>query len=479
MTRTLAEWLSYQERTHPRDIELGLERVRAVWEAMGSPRPAPIVITVGGTNGKGSTVALIEGMLRAAGYRTGCYTSPHLLRYNERIRIDGDDAADEALVASFERIEEARRDIPQTYFEFGTLAAIDLMARASLDVAILEVGLGGRLDAVNIIDADVAVITTIDLDHQDWLGGDRDSIGREKAGIARAGKPAIVGELAPPAGLLDALRGLGAQVIKAGDDYTTAGVGAASSAMGAGVGAASAAIPRQRGSVSQAPIAAEAAPTRASLASGEAPTGAQPSGAGLGGNHWRWAHRDGTVLDLPLPSLDAPVQVANAATAIAAIHALGSRLDVSPKAIRDALAHVRVSGRLQQIGEHPRTLVDVGHNPQAARALAAWIDAVPAAGRIFAVYGALADKDVAGVIEAMGRRVDRWFLAGLDRDTPRGLPADAVAASLAAVLPGAAAQPYPNVAEAWAAARAAAGDEDTVLLFGSFFVASAALSASM
>ncbi|HXO69356.1 MAG TPA: cyanophycin synthetase, partial [Bradyrhizobium sp.] len=189
--------------------------------------------------------------------------------------------------------------------------------------------------------------------------------------------------------------------------------------------------------------------------------------------------RDGTVLDLPLPSLDAPVQVANAATAIAAIHALGSRLDVSPKAIRDALAHVRVSGRLQQIGEHPRTLVDVGHNPQAARALAAWIDAVPAAGRIFAVYGALADKDVAGVIEAMGRRVDRWFLAGLDRDTPRGLPADAVAASLAAVLPGAAAQPYPNVAEAWAAARAAAGDEDTVLLFGSFFVASAALSASM
>src|SRR3954464_14534803 len=161
--RSLAEWLSYQQRTHPRDIELGLDRVRAVWEAMGAPRPAPIVITVGGTNGKGSTVAMLESMLRAAGYRVGCYTSPHLMRYNERIRLDGIDAGDEAIVPSFERIEAARGDIPQTYFEFGTLAAIDLMWRADLDVAVIEVGLGGRLDAVNIVDADVAVVTTIDL----------------------------------------------------------------------------------------------------------------------------------------------------------------------------------------------------------------------------------------------------------------------------------------------------------------------------
>ncbi|MGF6709679.1 dihydrofolate synthase/folylpolyglutamate synthase [Luteibacter sp. W1I16] len=432
MTRTLAEWLAYQERTHPRDIALGLERVRAVWEVMGAPHPAPIVITVGGTNGKGSTVALLEGMLRAAGYRTGCYTSPHLLRYNERIRIEGEDASDETLVASFERIEAARGDIPQTYFEFGTLAAIDLMARASLDVAVLEVGLGGRLDAVNIIDPDVAVVTTVDLDHQDWLGGDRDSIGREKAGIARAGRPAIVGEPAPPAGLLQALRDIGADIVRAGEAFT----------------------------VTTAPsaLAAEAAPTRA------APT------------DWRWTHRDGTVLDLPWPALDAPVQITNAATAIAAIHALGSRVDVSPEAIRRALEQVRVAGRLQRIAERPRTLVDVGHNPQAARALAAWLDAEPSAGRVFAVYGALADKDVAGVVAALGRRIDGWFLAGLERDTPRGLPADAIAATLAAVLPDAAAQAFPDVARAWAAARAAAGDEDTVLLFGSFFVAGAALS---
>jgi dihydrofolate synthase/folylpolyglutamate synthase len=423
MTRTLAEWLGYQESTHPRDIELGLDRVRRVWEAMGAPRPAPIVITVGGTNGKGSTVALIEGMLRGAGYRVGCYTSPHLLRYNERIRLDGVDATDDALVASFERIEAARGAIPQTYFEFGTLAAIDLMSRARLDIAVLEVGLGGRLDAVNIVDADVAVVTTIDLDHQDWLGGDRDSIGREKAGIARAGRPVVVGEWQPPTGLLDALRDIGASVIRAGVAYTTD----------------------------------------------------QPDGQG----EWRWRQQDGTTLDLPRPGLDAPVQVENAATAIAAIFALGSRVDVPPDAMRRALRDVRVPGRLQRIAEHPLTLVDVGHNPQAARALADWLDATPHRGRVRAVYGALADKDVGGVIGALGTRVDHWYVAGLDRDSPRGLPASAVTATLAAVLPGAAGDAFPDVEAAWQAARADAGPDDVLLLFGSFFVAGAALSHRM
>jgi dihydrofolate synthase/folylpolyglutamate synthase len=423
--RSLAEWLSYQERTHPRDIELGLDRVRAVWENMGSPRPAPIVITVGGTNGKGSTVAFLEGMLRAAGYRVGCYTSPHLLRYNERVRVDGTDAADDALVASFERIEAARGAIPQTYFEFGTLAAIDLMARASLDVAVIEVGLGGRLDAVNIIDADVAVITTIDLDHQDWLGGDRDSIGREKAGIARAGRPAIIGERTPPTGLMDALRGLGAEVVARGHAFSADEV--------AGEGAAA-----ERG--------------------------------------WRWSHGDGTVLDLPHPRLDAPVQIDNAATAIAAIHALGARVDVPPDAIHRALIGVHVPGRLQRIADRPLTLVDVGHNPQAARALAAWLDATPRRGKVRAVYGALADKDIGGVIEALVDRIDHWYLAGLERDTPRGLPSGVLAAALAGVRPAAAGQSFDDVGAAWEAARAEAGDDDVLLLFGSFFVASAALS---
>jgi dihydrofolate synthase/folylpolyglutamate synthase len=418
--RTLAEWLSYQERTHPREIELGLDRVRAVWQAMGAPRPAPIVITVGGTNGKGSTVAFLEGMLRAAGYRVGCYTSPHLLRYNERVRLEGEDASDDALIASFERIETARGAIPQTYFEFGTLAAIDLMARAALDVAVIEVGLGGRLDAVNIVDADVAVVTTIDLDHQDWLGSDRDSIGREKAGIARTGRPAVIGERKPPAGLLDALHGIGAEVIANGDAF---------------------------------------------------------SASAIAGEHtWRWSHRDGSVLDLPVPGLDAPVQIDNAATAIAAIHALGARVDVSAEAIRQALPGVRVPGRLQRIAEHPLTLVDVGHNPQAARALAAWLEATPRRGQVRAVYGALADKDVGGVIGALADRVDHWYLAGLERDTPRGLPVEALAAMLAAVRPEAAGRSFIDVGSAWEAARADAADDDVVLLFGSFFVAAAALA---
>ncbi|KAF1008557.1 MAG: Dihydrofolate synthase/folylpolyglutamate synthase [Luteibacter sp.] len=419
MTRTLAEWLSYQESVHTVGIDMGLDRVGAVWRAMGSPRPAPIVITVGGTNGKGSTVALLEAMLGEAGYRVGCYTSPHLIHYNERIRLLGEDASDEALVASFERIEEARGAIPQTYFEFGTLAAIDLMSRASLDVAILEVGLGGRLDAVNIVDADAVAITTIDLDHQDWLGNDRDSIGREKAGIARADRPAIVGEDAPPAGLLDALRDIGAQVKRAGQDFSV---------------------------------------------------------QMLGDDGWRWSHRDGTVHDLPRPALDAPVQFANAATAIAVLHALRDRLSLSSAAIADALRRVRVSGRLQRIGERPLTLVDVGHNPQAARALAEWLDAERPKGRVFAVYGALSDKDTAGVIAALGTRVARWYLAALDRDTPRGLGEGALMASLSATLPDAEAEAFPSVDSAWAAARDAASEDDTVLVFGSFFVASAALS---
>jgi dihydrofolate synthase/folylpolyglutamate synthase len=329
------------------------------------------------------------------------------------------------LVASFERIEAARGAIPQTYFEFGTLAAIDLMARASLDVAVIEVGLGGRLDAVNIIDADVAVITTIDLDHQDWLGGDRDSIGREKAGIARAGRPAIVGERTPPAGLMDTLRGLGAEVVARGHAFSADEV--------AGEGAAA-----ERG--------------------------------------WRWSHGDGTVLDLPHPRLDAPVQIDNAATAIAAIHALGARVDVPPDAIHRALIGVRVPGRLQRIADRPLTLVDVGHNPQAARALAAWLDATPRRGKVRAVYGALADKDIGGVIEALVDRIDHWYLAGLERDTPRGLPSVVLAAALAAVRPTAAARSFGDVGAAWEAAREEAGDDDVLLLFGSFFVASAALS---
>jgi dihydrofolate synthase/folylpolyglutamate synthase len=420
MSRTLAEWLAYQERVNVHTIELGLDRVREVWQRMGAPAPAKQVITVGGTNGKGSTVALLEAMLTAAGLRVGAFTSPHLLEYNERVRIDGANADDAALIASFERIETARGSIPLTYFEFGALAAIDLFARAGVDVALLEVGLGGRLDAVNIIDADVAVIVTVDLDHMDWLGPDRDSIGREKAGIARAGRPAIVGELDPPAGLLETLAGVGARVERAGIDFS---------------------VERHE-------------------------------------DGWRWRHRDGSAMELPDPALAAPVQYANAATAIAALHAL-DLATLTPSAffaaVSAGLHEVRAPARLQSIGGEPPVIVDVGHNPQAARALAEWLDAQPPA-RVHAVYGALADKDVAGVIGALGARIDHWHLAGLDRATPRGMAVAALAAILQQTLPQALFDTHADVATALAAARATAQPDERILAFGSFFVASAVLA---
>ncbi|MFC3653619.1 bifunctional tetrahydrofolate synthase/dihydrofolate synthase [Dyella humi] len=414
---TLAEWLDYQQRIHALGVDLGLDRVRAVWQRMGAPAIARRVITVGGTNGKGSTVAFLEAMLAAAGQRVGCYTSPHLIRYNERVRIAGVDADDAALVESFERIELARADISLTYFEFGTLAALDLFARADLDTAVLEVGLGGRLDAVNIIDANAVIITTVDLDHVEWLGPDRDSIGREKAGIARRDRPAIVGETEPPKGLLEALAEQGAHVERAGHDFY---------------------------------VEHEA-------------------------HRWRWHHHDGTVLNLPAPELAAPVQYTNASAAIAALHALQAVNPVELERIASVGMHFpRAPARLQSLGGSPELIVDVGHNPQAARALADWLDTQP--GRVHAVYGALSDKDVGGVMTALGSRIAHWHLASLDQDTPRGLPASVLAGVLHQVLPRAGFDTHDNVSQALAAARASARRGERILAFGSFFVASAVLS---
>jgi dihydrofolate synthase/folylpolyglutamate synthase len=426
MFRSLAEWLAYQERVNVHSIELGLERVRAVWQRMGAAAPARRVITVAGTNGKGSTVALLEAILAAGGKRVGSFVSPHLLRYNERVRVAGREADDATLIASFERIEAARGDIPLTYFEFGTLAALDIFARAGppLDVAVLEVGLGGRLDAVNIVDADVAVITTIDLDHMEWLGPDRDSIGREKAGVARAGHPAIIGELDPPAGLLAALGGIGAKVQRAGVDFRV-----------------------------------------------------QRHAAG-----WSWRHRDGTVMELPDPALAGAVQWDNAATAIAALHALdgeagGLAAEALAAAAAAGLRAVRVPGRLQRLPGEPPLVVDVGHNPQAARVLARWLDAQGAT-RVHAVYGAMADKDIAGVMAALGARITHWYLGGLEQETPRGMDSAGLAKVLQASLPMATFDTYADIPHALAAARAAARAGDCLLAFGSFYVARAVLNAA-
>lgn len=413
--KSLAEWLAYIERQHPRSIELGLERVRAVAQRMRLKRPAKQVITVAGTNGKGSTVAFIEAIARAAGWRVGAYTSPHLLAYNERVRIDGDDVADADLVAGFEAVEAARGDTPLTYFEYGTLAALWLFERTKLDLAVLEVGLGGRLDAVNLVDADVAVVTTVDIDHVDWLGNDREAIGFEKAGVARAWKPLVLGEDDPPSSVLGHAYAIGSSAIRANCDFFF---------------------------------------------------------EALDAQAWRW-REVGYSLQLPMPRLAAPAQLRNAATAIAALRALGKPL---PKAaIAQGVAAAQLPGRLQRFErDGVDIVVDVGHNPQAARELAAWLRAAPTAGRTFAVFAALGDKDAAGVVAALADRIERWYLAGLVETGPRGLDVAEFAQRLSGTA-AATGERHADVASALQAALGQARVGDRILVFGSFHTVAAAL----
>jgi dihydrofolate synthase / folylpolyglutamate synthase len=415
--RSLAEWLAHIERQHPSAIAMGLDRVREVWSRMGEARPASRVITVGGTNGKGSTVAFIEAIARAAEWRVGAYTSPHLLAYNERIRIDGDDADDAALVEAFEAVEEARGETPLTYFEYGTLAALWLFSRSDLDLVILEVGLGGRLDAVNLVDPDVAVITTVDLDHQEWLGDDREAIGAEKAGIARPWTPLVLGEDDPPSSVLRHAYRIGAAAVRGGSDFLFA-----------------------------------------------------PDDAG----HWVW-REPGFLLTLPMPRLAAPSQLRNAATAVAALRALDRELPEGAWAA--GVAAASLPGRLQRVDRGGvEVVVDVAHNPQAAREMAAWLRASTRAGTTHAVFAALSDKDVLGVIQALASDVDAWHLAGLADAGPRGGDVDALATRLATTDAGRG-ERHATVAEALAAAEAAAVPGDRILVFGSFHTAAAALRA--
>ena len=415
---TLPQWLERIERQHPQSIAMGLDRVREVASRMGLARPAKRVIVIGGTNGKGSTVAFIEAIARAAGWRTGAYTSPHLVAYNERVRIDGCDAGDAALVAGFEAVEAARGDTPLTYFEYGTLCALWLFARARLDLAVLEVGLGGRLDAVIIVDADGSVITTVDIDHVDWLGADREAIGFEKAGIARPWKPLVLGDDDPPASVLRHAYAIGASAVRANCDFF---------------------------------FTAEASDD---------------------GARWEW-REVGKRHELPMPALAAPVQLRNAATAIAAIRAL--RMPLPESAIAQGIAQARIPGRLQRFErDGVAVLVDVGHNPQAARELARWLRRDAAPGRTFAVFAALGDKDASGVASALDGLVDAWHLAGLEEAGPRGLGVDAFAARLAG-SPAADGLRHATVQAALAAALAAAEPGDRVLVFGSFHTAAAAI----
>ena len=414
MRKTLADWLARIEARHPTEIEMGLDRVGAVHARMDCGRPAAQVVTVAGTNGKGSTVAFVETIARAAGWRVGAYTSPHLLAYNERVRIDGADVDDAALVEAFEAVEAARGDTPLTYFETGTLAALWLFARAGLDLAVLEVGLGGRLDAVNIVEPDVSVITTVGLDHQDWLGDDVERIGREKAGIARPWKPLVLGDTDPPASVLQHAYRIGAVAIRGGSDFLYA-----------------------------------------------------PSGEG------RWCWREvGYEVELPMPALAAPVQIRNAAVAVAAIRALGREFDEA--ALAAGIAGARVAARLQPFERGGvGIVVDVAHNPQAAHALGDWLRAAPAGGATIAVFAALVDKDAAGIAQALAPEVAHWHLAGLEG--ARGQDAQALRTRLPARVAEAATL-HADVGAALTAALAAAVPGDRVLVLGSFHTAAAALA---
>lgn len=398
----VAAWLDHQLRLHPKNIELGLERVHPVAEALGVLRPAVRVLTVAGTNGKGSTVAMLEAACLAAGLRCGAYTSPHIERYHERIRLGGREVEDADLIAAFEAVEAARAGIPLTFFEFGTLAALWLFTRAELDVAVLEVGLGGRLDAVNLVDADIALLTTVDLDHMDWLGPTREHIGREKAGVFRGGRPALIGEHEPPASVLEHAREIGARLECRGFDFDV-----------------------------------------------------QADAEGL-----RYRDAQG-ALRLPYPQLSAPAQFDNAALATRALRLLG----LPDAAIAAGIARAAPRARLQRIEGVPEIVLDVGHNPQAARQLAAWLDAHSQA--TIAVFAALADKDIEGVVAPLRHAIVRWHLAGLDV-AGRSQSADALAARVRNAAPDAHLHPHADVDAALRAAVAEAGAESRVLVFGSF-----------
>jgi dihydrofolate synthase/folylpolyglutamate synthase len=420
MTRTLDDWLAHCERLHPKTIELTLERVATVKARLGLAFDAatPIVI-VGGTNGKGSTCAMLEAIGLAAGYRVGLFSKPHLVRFEERCRIGGENVSAEALLPHFEAVEAARGDVTLTYFEFTFLAIARLLAASSLDLAILEVGLGGRFDAVNIFDADCAILTSIDLDHAEFLGNDRETIGREKAGILRRGRPAVVSDPLPPKSVVDEARAVGVDLYRSGVDFRFSG-------------------DRQQ---------------------------------------WSWQGRSTRFSGLAYPALRGANQLLNAAGVLAAFEALRQRLPISAQAIRAGFARVELPGRFQVVPGQPTLVLDVAHNPHSIAALVQNLDQMGFFPRTQAVFGAMRDKALAEILEKMAPLVDAWHFT--DLPTPRAARADELAAILAGV-PGrradAAARTHASPGAALAAARAAADPVDRIVVFGSFYTVGGVLA---
>ncbi len=413
----LEDWLTWQESSHHLAIDLGLERVEKVYQALNPQAFKPITVTVGGTNGKGSCVAYLETIYRAAGYRVGAYTSPHIVKYNERIKVDGKPVTDEVICRAFERIEKVRHDVSLSYFEFGTLAALIIFLDAGLDIQILEVGLGGRLDAVNIVTPDAAIISSIAIDHVAWLGETREAIGYEKAGIFRAGTPAIVGDPAPPESLQEVANARKAEFYAIGRnfDYT------------------------------------------------------KTDGT------WTWRASKNQLDNLPVPALKGEHQYRNASSVMMAIHLLQDRLPVTEHSIRYGLENVELPGRFQLIGGDVQVLLDVGHNPEAVGTLVQYLTQNFPNRRIRAIFSMMRDKDIAGVIKIMNPVVHDWFFAPLvniraaSEELMREIFSEQKMANVTFGFSG--------FKDAFAEAKKSAEHGDLLLIFGSFFLVSEYLTA--
>ncbi|MBI2317674.1 MAG: bifunctional tetrahydrofolate synthase/dihydrofolate synthase [Betaproteobacteria bacterium] len=416
VSRNLPEWLEYIERIHPKMIALGLDRVMRVKERLGVSFAGPI-ITVAGTNGKGSTCAMLESILRSGGYRVGLYSSPHLLAYNERVRLNGTAVGDERLCRAFEQVEAARGEVALTYFEFGTLAAWLIFASEPLDALVLEVGMGGRLDAVNAFDTDCAIVTGVDIDHTEYLGSTREAIGAEKAGIFRRGKPAIVSDLAAPSSVLERAAAIGADLRLAGRDFGWSALG----------------------------------------------------------EHWSCWNRDSRVDGLAFPALRGAAQLQNAAASVAALDALRALLPVGPQAVSGGLASVALPARFQVLPGRPAVVLDVAHNPQAAAVLAHNLSEMGFFRDTYAVLGMLRDKDIAAVSRALAGRVSAWYAVSLDG--PRGASAAAVAQAIRSAGAGGEVIACDSPRAAYAIARNRAGDDARIVVFGSFYTVADVLAA--
>lgn len=410
----LNDWLAWQESVNPEEIDLGLARIAAILQRLELKQPK-IVLSVGGTNGKGSTVALLESLLTASGYMVGAYTSPHLVHYNERVRVAGRPVGDQALVRAFRRIEAVRADVQLTFFEFGTLAALCVFAETAPDVVLLEVGLGGRLDAVNAVEPDGVIITSIGLDHQSWLGDNLETIAAEKAGIMRAGRPAVFAGEAPPENISDTARRIGADLYCRGEHYEY----------------------QERG------------------------------------RRWDWSTSDRRLDGLMLPGLAGAHQLSNAAAALMLLHTVGLLDNFDREQIDAGLARASLSARFQRVGTAPEWIIDVAHNPDAAVALAAMLNRPQPSGHTYALVGMLRDKDRGETIRALTGEVDTWLAVEIDSD--RAVSAKTLAAEIANRT-GSPCRFFPDLPLALEHLSEIADADDRVVVFGSFFLAGPVLA---